>query len=223
MQNATGWSDLWPPEHGRVSYNDAMGKTWRLCSSQGTRIYEHSQILKACRWQWYPAHISALPHHSHVCCPTRSPSFPGLVHWHMAIPCCLTSRSTYGFPQKTRPVTSTCKKELFPTTQQKNQSRAAIHSGSPKSTFSEYIVFLREATHCSQLAASRRSTNEVQIRYSRPQENHVLTDSELVQTHLKSKERHKPDLQRDHCPLDPATEQIGTVLWHHGGERREQS
>lgn len=42
------------------------------------------------------------------------------------------------------------------------------------------LGFLREATQCSQLTVSGRSTNEVQPRYSRPQENHVLTDSKLV-------------------------------------------
>lgn len=164
----------------------------------------------------------SFPHHSHACCSTRSPSFPSPACWYMATPCCLTSQFIYGIPQKTRSVTSTHNRELFPTTGlQKDQSRAIIPSGSPKSTFSEQSVFLREATQCSHLTVSCRSTNEVQTRYPRLHENHILTDSELVQTHLKSKERHKPDPQRDHCPLDPSTEQMGTVLWHRGGERRE--
>lgn len=110
------------------------------------------RALTASCWNRHPTCIWALPHHSHVCCPTCSPSFPGPVCWHMATPCCLTSGSTYGFPQKTRPVpvTNTCKRDLFPTTRwQKDQSRAIIPSGSPKSTFSEYIGFLREATQCS--------------------------------------------------------------------------
>ena len=166
-------------------------------------------MLKACCWKRHPAHVSALPPSLHA----RCPSLPGPVRWHMATPCCLTSGSTYGIPQKTRSVTSTRKRELFPTTgQQKDRSRAVIPSGSPKSTFSEFYFFFREATGCSHLAVSRRSTNEVQTRYLRPQESHVLTDSELVQTYLTSKERHKADLQRDHCPLDPATEQMGTIL-----------
>jgi len=43
-----------------------------------------------------------------------------------------------------------------------------------------------------------------------------------MQEGLKSKEQHEPDPQRDHCPLEPATDQMGTVLCHRGGEDRAE-
>lgn len=158
-------------------------------------------MLKARGQKRHPAHISALPP-SLPCMLSHTQS---LLPWSSLLargPTMLPDiRVHIQDPTKDKISSSTHKRKLSPTTgPQKDQSRVIIPSGSPKSTFSEYTGFLREATQCSQLAVSHRSTNEVQTRYPRPQENHVLTDSELVQTHLKSKERQTRPAERSLPP-----------------------